>query len=89
MFGSIAKEHSFFENTLNAAHLDGSYINEYLLFVNILRYQHCEHPYDNKNVLENNGDYIWSSKDVNVTKRRKRGVMEDIVSAYSDIVTKG
>ena len=52
---------------------------EYLFFTDILKELHCG--------MANEVDF--SNKKYKNEKRRKRGVMENIVSAYSDIFTKG
>ena len=66
---------------------------EYRLFANILKKRQCEETnrYATTSSFgnsQNDIDYLKKRK-YSKMSRRKRGVMENIVSAYSDIFSKG
>ena len=79
--------------TRNIPVLEGSLKLEYLFFVDVLIQLHCGIENSNATIdftaqyTPKNEDF--EKKDNNKFKREKRGVMENIVSAYSQIVTKG
>ena len=93
MFRGTVEKHPYLASSVNLTNLDPSPSPEYLLFIEILRYQRCGQQNVNTkvNISRNSIKNIGVSKIVRYgnSKRRKRGVMENIVSAYSDIVTKG
>ena len=66
---------------------------EYLLFIDVLKYQRCDRDIamDISNYSGNDQSNLLLGREENNKneKRRKRGVMENIVSAYSDVFTKG
>ena len=93
MFRGTVEKHTYLTNSVDLTILDQSLMPEYLLLIKILRHQRCGQQSVNAkvNVLGNSINNIVGSKTLRYesSKRRKRGVMENIVSAYSEVVTKG
>ena len=73
-------------NSVNNHLLNHAFYPEYSFLVDVLRHLHCGNTIKGKQPDVSPSDVIHYEKKI---KRKRRGVMENIVSAYSKVFTKG
>ena len=82
------EDQSFVKNR-NTTLIAQSVTPEYLFFVDILTQLYCGARNTNVSDHDIPKKVSFKGKGYRKVKRRRRGVMENIVSAYSEIFTKG
>ena len=73
-------------NSVNRHILDHAFDPEYSFLVDVLRHLHCGNTIKGRQPDIGLSDVIHYREKI---KRKRRGVMENIVSAYSKVFTKG
>ena len=79
---------TFFDpsNSVNNSILDHAFNPEYSLLVDVLKHLHCGNIIKGRQPDVSPSDVIHYEENM---KRKRRGVMENIVSAYSKVFTQG